>query len=91
MTDADHLVFAATRNEGPFIVEWVCWYRMLGFDVMIATNDCTDASPALLEALQSQGWLTHFTHQPGVHQPKTSAHRAAHDHPRTAQADWLLI
>ena len=45
------------RNEGPFIVEWVCWYRMLGFDVLIATNDCTDHSVALLDRLAEEGWL----------------------------------
>ena len=36
------------KNEGPFLLEWVCWQRMLGFtDIVIVTNDCTDHSPAL--------------------------------------------
>ena len=46
-------VVASMRNEGPFIVEWVTWYRMLGFsDVVVVTNNCTDRSPELLDALQ---------------------------------------
>ena len=57
-------VFGAMRNEGPFIVEWVCWYQMLGFEVLIATNDCTDHSVALLDRLAEEGWLTHITHAP---------------------------
>lgn len=70
------LVFAAMRNEGPFIVEWVSWYRMLGFEVLIGINDCTDHSPALLERLAAEGWCRFFEHTPreGV-SPKASAHR----------------
>ncbi len=85
------LVFAAMRNEGAFIVEWVCWYRMLGFRVLIAWNDCTDHSPALLAALAAAGWIETFEHCPGTDAPKYSAHRALRAHPRTAATDWLLI
>ena len=54
-------VVCSMRNEGPFIVEWVAWYRMLGFtDVLIITNDCTDHSPQLLAALAAAGWVTHL-------------------------------
>lgn len=49
------------RNEGPFLLEWVCWYRMLGFtDILVVTNDCSDHSPALLDALAAAGWLHHL-------------------------------
>lgn len=80
------------RNEGPFIVEWVAWYRMLGFEVVVATNDCTDHSAALLDALQDAGWLTHLPHtpRPGT-PPKLSAHRALHANPRVRKADWVLV
>ena len=56
------------RNEGPFIVEWLCWYRMLGFtDVVVVTNNCTDHSPHLLDALQAAGLVHHIRHdiEPG--------------------------
>lgn len=80
------------RNEGPFIVEWVSWYRMLGFEVLVVTNDCTDHSVELLQALQAAGWLHHQGHAPEAGEPpKRSAHRSMHDHPETARADWLLI
>ena len=45
------VVFAGMRNEGAFIVEWVSWYRMLGFEVLVGINDCTDHSPELLRRL----------------------------------------
>lgn len=89
---AKFLVALAVRNEGAFLVEWVTWYRMLGFDVLVATNDCTDHSPALLNLMHDAGWLTHITHspEPGT-PPKRSAHAAFRNHPLTARTDWLLI
>lgn len=80
------------RNEGPFIVEWVSWYRMLGFEVLVVTNDCTDHSVALLQALERQGWLAHRPHRPRRRQhPKHSAYAAMRAHPLVAQVDWVLV
>ena len=90
--DETFLVFAGMRDEGPFIVEWVSWYRMLGFELLIATNDCTDHSPDLLDTLERHGWLTHVRHtpKPGQH-PKMSAYRAGRQHPLSSRADWVLV
>jgi hypothetical protein len=90
--DEKFLVFGAMRNEGAFLLEWVCWYRMLGFDVLVGINNCTDHSPALLNRLAEEGWLEVFEHTPLPEQaPKNSAHLAMRDQPALAQADWLLI
>ncbi len=79
------------RNEGPFIVEWVCWYRMLGFDVLISSNDCTDHSPQLLDALAAAGWIRHLPHQPRAGEPpKMSAYRTWHQDPLYTAANWVL-
>lgn len=86
-----HLVFAATRNEGAFLAEWITWYRMLGFTILVAHNDCTDHSPALLDAFARAGWITALPHSPDGMHPKTSAHRAAQAHLLTAQADWMMV
>lgn len=86
------VVAAGMRNEGPFIVEWAAWYRMLGFDVVIATNDCTDRSPELLDALEDAGWLTHLRHTPARGTPpKLSAHRTLHQSHSVQTADWVLV
>lgn len=88
-----YMVAAAIKDEGPFLVEWVCWYRMLGFDqILICSNDCTDRSVPLLEALQKAGWLCHAPHQPVPGKPaKRSAHRTIRAHPLTAKTAWLMI
>jgi hypothetical protein len=52
---------ATMRNEGPFLLEWVAYHRLIGFnDVLICTNDCVDGSPELLDALQNHGLLRHL-------------------------------
>lgn len=82
-----YLVATGMRNEGPFIVEWVCRYRMLGFDILVATNDCTE----LLDALADEGWHTHVPHKPRIGQPpQRSTLRKVIKHPLTASADWTL-
>jgi len=88
-----HLVVAAMRNEGPFILEWVAWYKMLGFDdVLVVTNDCTDHSEALLKLLQDEGWLSHAAHSPKPGQPpKKSAHMTALAHPLVQACDWMFL
>lgn len=86
-------VVCSVRNEGPFLVEWVAWYRMLGFDhVVVVTNDCTDHSPQLLDRLQEAGWLTHLRHEVADGQQITARKlQAAKALPEVAGADWVLV
>lgn len=38
------------RNEGPYLLEWIAWHRMIGFDdIIVLTHDCTDGSDVLLD------------------------------------------
>lgn len=86
------LVLSTMRDEGPFIVEWMAWYRALGFTALVAINDCTDHSPALLDAFAGAGWGAVLRHDPAASGllPKRSAFRAARRHPLLRQADWML-
>lgn len=85
------VVATAMRDEGPFIVEWVAWYRMLGFEILVATNDCSDRSPDLLDALEAAGWVKHIRHAPPVGEPpQKAAHKVLSRHPDLQSADWVL-
>jgi len=65
---------------------------MLGFEILVATNDCTDHSTALLDALADAGWVTHAPHVPREGQPpQKSALRKIINHPLSTQADWTFI
>ena len=86
-------VVASMRNEGPFIVEWVTWYRMLGFtDVVVVTNNCTDRSPALLDALAAAGWVHHLRHDIAPGKLITRAKlKAALGHRAVRRANWVMV
>jgi hypothetical protein len=86
-------VVCSVKNEGPFLVEWVTWYRMLGFNrIVVVTNDCTDHSPALLDALAAAGWVTHLrcTIPPGARIEATKL-ALARRHKYVFRADWLFV
>ena len=85
-------VVCSVRNEGPFLVEWVAWYRVLGFtDIVVVTNDCTDHSPALLDALAGAG-VTHLRHDvPDATSICARKLEAAKALPQVSGADWVLV
>lgn len=75
------------------VVEWVAWYRALGFtDILILTNDCTDHSPQLLDLLEGAGWLTHErVTVPGNKYPTPYKLRHALNHPLLTTVNWILL
>lgn len=88
-----HTVVCSQRNEGPYLVEWVVWQRMLGFaGVVVVSNDCTDRSPALLDMLQAGGWLTHIRCDvPDGRRITARKLAAAHAHPVVRASDWVMV
>ena len=81
------------KNEGPFIVEWVTWQRMIGFtDIVVVTNDCSDRSPELLDALQAAGWVRHLRRDvPDGRAITATKLRAAHTVAEVRGADWVMV
>ena len=81
------------RNEGPFVVEWVCWYRMLGFsDIVVVSNDCTDRSVDLLDALAAAGWLHHIRCDvPSGKNITLRKLRKAKEHKSVRRAAWVMV
>ncbi len=82
---------AAMRNEGPYLLEWIAYHRVIGFEhVIITTNACTDGSDTLLAALGARGIVTHFDqHVPKGAAAQDGAMRLTFAHLATTDADWL--
>lgn len=52
-------VVTTIRNEGLYILEWVAWYKKLGFEeLFIFSNNNDDGSDELLQALSNAGVIT---------------------------------
>lgn len=87
------LVFSAMKDEGPDVLEWVCYQRAVGFDeVLVYTNDCTDGSDDLLDALQAAGLVHHRRHSVQGQElaPQDAAARLMIDDPVYRRATWAL-
>lgn len=86
------LVLTTMRNEGPFILEWVAWQKILGFEkILILFNDCTDHSPSLLRQLKRLGEISAKRHKPPKDEaPQPWAYEVARNLPETRKADWLF-
>ena len=84
---------ATMRNEGPYLLEWVVYHRLIGFnEIVVCTNDCVDDSPALLDLLAARGFLRHL---PCASQPDGRAQLHAY---RQVEAlygddwpDWIMV
>ena len=86
------ILFTAVRNEGPFLLEWIAYHQVIGFDtIIVASNDCDDGTDDLLQALQAAGQLTHIRHEvPVGKRPQGNAARLVNEMGLISQGDWVL-
>ena len=80
------------RDEGPFILEWVAYHRLIGVsDFFVYSNHCTDGSDALLDALTRRGWLRHLANPAKGRAYQMQALRDAARREDLRRADWIWI
>ena len=86
------ILFTAQKNEGPFILEWVAYHKVVGFtDIIVFSNDCDDGSDILLDRLAAAGEVTHRVHTPGPHRkPQMNAERLAREESLFRNDDWVM-
>ena len=80
------------KNEGPFLLEWIAYNRLLGVtDFLFYSNDCTDGTDALLDALSARGAVTHLANPAEGRAYQMEALKDCAHQPVVQQADWLWI
>lgn len=86
------LIVTTMKNEGPFMLEWIAFNRVIGFtDFLIYTNDCEDGTDRIADRLDRMGLAQHRENvfRPGK-RPQGAALKAARKEPVYQQADWLI-
>lgn len=85
-------LFSCMRNEAPYALEWVAYHRMIGFDrVVICTNDCSDGTEQLLDALAELGWLDWIRNPtPRGVSPQIHAASRVGETPPWQDGDWVM-
>ncbi|MCR8726816.1 glycosyltransferase family 2 protein [Frigidibacter sp. ROC022] len=80
------------KNEGPFLIEWIAFNRIIGVtDFLFYSNDCSDATDRLLDALAGHGLLTHLPNPAQGRNYQMEALKDARKQPVVRQADWVWI
>jgi len=91
--DCSTTIVTTMKNEGPFILEWLAYHRVIGVEgFLVYTNDCTDGTDDLLNVLQDKGLVQHRDNgfAKTGQMPQHWALKAAPDEPVVAQADWVM-
>lgn len=87
-----YLVVSTMKDEAPYLLEWVAWYRLIGFtDFLIYTNDCSDGTDLMLKRLEQLGIVTHEYNEVLRRGPHKSALKHARSHPLYADCDWAFV
>ncbi|NNL74156.1 MAG: glycosyltransferase family 92 protein, partial [Silicimonas sp.] len=89
----DVVAITTMKNEGPFILDWVAWHLSVGVThFLVYTNDCTDPTCAILDALAERGLVTRIDNPVTEgERPQRVALKLAETHPRVEQADAYVV
>ncbi|GHG87103.1 glycosyltransferase family 2 protein [Pseudodonghicola xiamenensis] len=80
------------KNEGPFLLEWIAFNRLIGVtDHLFYSNDCSDGTDRLLDALAARGILTHLPNPAEGRNYQMEALKHAGQLSLVRQADWVWI
>lgn len=87
------LAFTCIRNEGPFLLEWIAYHRLIGVtDFLFFSNDCEDGTDHLLTLLARHGVVAHIdrTVEPGESVQWQALKRVAKDG-LAGGHDWAMF
>ncbi|MDA7426652.1 glycosyltransferase family 2 protein [Thalassococcus lentus] len=79
------------KNEGPFLLEWIAFNRLIGVtDHLFYSNDCSDGTDALLDALGDWG-VQHLPNPAKGRNYQMEALKDAAKQKVVKKADWVWI
>jgi hypothetical protein len=86
------VLFSAVKNEAPFLLEWIAYHKVIGFDeIVICSNPSTDGTDEILAALALAGEIRHLQTKPEVDQsPQGEASKAFSNHIGYTEGDWYI-
>lgn len=80
------------KNEGPFLLEWIAFNRLIGVtDFLFYSNDCTDGTDALLDALADKGLVQHLPNPAEGRNYQMEALKDAAKQDVVTKADWVWV
>ena len=95
-SNATRTIVTTVKNEGPFLLEWLCYHRLIGFNrFVIYSNDCTDGTHQMLQLLDQAGIVIHFDNSDLIaglpDDPQRRAYARAMALPEVTGSDWIAV
>ena len=88
---SNSLLVTTVKNEGPNILEWVAYHRVIGFDqIHIYQNDSDDETQKTLRTLDRLGAIRYFRNDCPKKQWQNKAYRRASFHADFSAATWCM-
>jgi hypothetical protein len=93
MSGARFSILSMMKDEGPFLLDWLAYHRLIGFDrVQVYSNDCRDGTDAMLDRLQAMGLVRHRRNAPPPGRaPQPHALTLGQKDRDLLDTDWLLV
>lgn len=80
------------KNEGPFLLEWIAFHQLIGVsDFLFYSNDCSDATDRLLDALAARGIVQHLPNPAEGRNYQMEALKDARKQAVVSKADWVWV
>lgn len=80
------------KNEGPFLLEWIAFHRLIGVtEFLFYSNDCTDGTDQLLDALAARGLVQHLANPAQGRNYQMEALKDARHQPVIRDANWIWV
>jgi len=84
-------LIATAKSEGPFLLEWVAYHRVIGFtDILIYENGSDDGGRRILRELNKIGAVRFFRNENPPKNYQIRAYTRASEEPEFQQADWVI-
>lgn len=89
---AETVLVSAVRNEAPFLLEWIAYHKVIGFDrIVILSNTSDDGTEDILSALAAAGEVVHHHVDPSPHQsPQNAAGQAFEKREGYRDGSWYI-
>ncbi len=86
-------LIATVRDEGPWLLEWIAHNKAVGFtNIVVASNNCTDGTDAMLDRLMELGVLRHIDNRPPYDiSLQDTAYGKARQCPEVARSEWIMF